>query len=272
MLGHPFVWPYGSRAGSAILSAPSLRSFTRYDLAAYLFKDQAGTVPVTANGDPIGCAKDLSGNGYHATQNEISAPAKRPTWDSSAKGASFDGVDDHLLLPMDTLGLGESGKTNEAFTVYIVGNCTSVAATRGLVGQYRSATATQFEWDGQFTPSNVDFLLRQNGGNSRLQYGSGGATGLHLWTFQRTSTNSYKTLKVYRDNVSVGSQVSTLGTYNVTTQAGFPLALGARSDQAASTAYWLGVIHACICCFAEHSTNVMTAIYNECKTIWTGIP
>jgi hypothetical protein len=33
-----------------------------------LFQDAAGTIPVTADGDPVGLMRDLSGNGFHATQ------------------------------------------------------------------------------------------------------------------------------------------------------------------------------------------------------------
>ena len=33
-----------------------------------LFQDAAGTIPVTADGDPVGLMRDLSGNNFHATQ------------------------------------------------------------------------------------------------------------------------------------------------------------------------------------------------------------
>jgi len=33
-----------------------------------LFQDSAGTIPVTADGDPVGSMLDKSGNGFHATQ------------------------------------------------------------------------------------------------------------------------------------------------------------------------------------------------------------
>lgn len=35
---------------------------------ASLFQDAAGTIPVTADGDPVGRMLDLSGNGFHASQ------------------------------------------------------------------------------------------------------------------------------------------------------------------------------------------------------------
>lgn len=42
-----------------------------------LFQDAAGTIPVTAPGDPVGLMRDLSGNGRHASQ---STPASRPVY------------------------------------------------------------------------------------------------------------------------------------------------------------------------------------------------
>lgn len=38
-----------------------------------LFRDAAGTLPVTADGDPVGLMLDLSGNGNHASQNVSSS-------------------------------------------------------------------------------------------------------------------------------------------------------------------------------------------------------
>ena len=42
-----------------------------------MFQDSAGTTPVTAAGQPVGCILDKSGNGFHATQ---STAASRPTY------------------------------------------------------------------------------------------------------------------------------------------------------------------------------------------------
>lgn len=60
-----------------------------------MFKDAAGTQPVTANGDPVGLIKDKSGNGYHAMQT---VSTSRPTYrtDGILHWLKFDGVDDHL--------------------------------------------------------------------------------------------------------------------------------------------------------------------------------
>lgn len=72
---------------------------------ATLFQDAAGTVPVTAAGQPVGLILDKSGNGNHASQATATA---RPTFQQDADGKlhlQFDGVDDALATPVVTLGL-----------------------------------------------------------------------------------------------------------------------------------------------------------------------
>src|SRR5690606_32717378 len=59
--------------------------------AANLYTDSARTTLVTASGDRIGSATDLSPNGKHAS----STGGARPTW-NSAGYATFDAFDDYL--------------------------------------------------------------------------------------------------------------------------------------------------------------------------------
>ena len=62
-----------------------------------LFQDAAGTVPVTAAGQPVGKMLDMSGNSRHATQ---STAGKRPIWRIDPYGygyLEFDGVDDFMV-------------------------------------------------------------------------------------------------------------------------------------------------------------------------------
>lgn len=69
-----------------------------------LFQDSAGTVAVTAAGQPVGMMADSSACGNHATQ---ATSAKRPTWQQDAGGRdhlAFDGVDD--LLATGDVGWG----------------------------------------------------------------------------------------------------------------------------------------------------------------------
>lgn len=57
-----------------------------------LFQDGAGTIPVTAQGQPIGRALDLSGNGFHLVQTTGS---RKPLY-SGNDGAGFDGANDRI--------------------------------------------------------------------------------------------------------------------------------------------------------------------------------
>lgn len=62
-----------------------------------LFQDAAGTIPVTAPGQPVGRMTDGSGNNRHATQ---STAGKRPIWRINQYGygyLEFDGVDDFMV-------------------------------------------------------------------------------------------------------------------------------------------------------------------------------
>jgi hypothetical protein len=63
-----------------------------------LFQDAAGTIPVTAVGQPVGKMLDKSGNGYHATQ---SITAYRPALMQDIYGyyyLAFDGIDNYMSL------------------------------------------------------------------------------------------------------------------------------------------------------------------------------
>lgn len=64
-----------------------------------LFQDAAGTMPVTAVGQPVGKILDKSGRGNHATR---ATTTSRPTLQQDTSGKyylSFDGVDDWMVMP-----------------------------------------------------------------------------------------------------------------------------------------------------------------------------
>lgn len=67
------------------------------DLAT-LFQDAAGTIPVTADGDPVGLMLDKSGNGHHASQSTTAAKPVYRT-DGMLHWLEFDGVDDYMASP-----------------------------------------------------------------------------------------------------------------------------------------------------------------------------
>jgi hypothetical protein len=81
-----------------------------------LFQDAAGTIPVTADGDPVGKMLDKSGNGNHATQ---SVAANRPIYRTGGGLAwlELNGVNDSLAHPYSSgtsnLTLAASGVTTK---------------------------------------------------------------------------------------------------------------------------------------------------------------
>lgn len=73
--------------------------YANLGLQSSLYQDASGTVPITAAGQPIGKANDLSGNSTLITASGTS----RPAWQADGSGL-FDGLDDVLqtLLATDT--------------------------------------------------------------------------------------------------------------------------------------------------------------------------
>lgn len=80
---------------ASIFSASDRGFIYDFTNAQSLYQDAAGTTSVTANGDPIGRALDLSPNGNHATQPN--GGTQRPTFRGTY--AEFDGSNDSLVTP-----------------------------------------------------------------------------------------------------------------------------------------------------------------------------
>lgn len=131
-----------------------------------MFKDAAGTVPVTKDGDPVGLMLDKSGNGNHATQT---VSASRPTYqtDGILHKLAFDGVDDFLL----TIGIPWDARkffTSVAWSIY------GSAAWGGFSFMYTGTGALLFN-------ENYGY-----GNNSVVVEDGGGGTGTILYS---TTTN-----------------------------------------------------------------------------------
>jgi hypothetical protein len=77
---------------------PKNSAVARYSAAdlSTLFQDAAMTIPVLADGDPVGAVMDVSGNGFHLTQNTAS---KKPTYktDGTHYWLDFDGIN-HVMV------------------------------------------------------------------------------------------------------------------------------------------------------------------------------
>ena len=105
-----------------------------------LFQDAAGTVPVTAIGDPVGRMLDNSGNGNHATQT---SNASRPFLQQSdgLYHLTFDGSNDSLITnsinftgtDKMTVFAGVRKLTNAAAGTF---NCIVELGSGGAVGSF----------------------------------------------------------------------------------------------------------------------------------------
>ncbi|MGB3830909.1 MAG: LamG-like jellyroll fold domain-containing protein [Mesorhizobium sp.] len=71
-----------------------------------LFQDDAGTTPVTSDGDPDGLTLDKSGNGNHASQATLASRLTYKT-DGTLRWLQLDGVDDSLATSSFSWGSDE---------------------------------------------------------------------------------------------------------------------------------------------------------------------
>ena len=119
--------------------------------AQALFQDAAGTVPVTADGDPVGRMLDQSGNGNHATQS-VSGTRSVYRTDGTLHWLQPDGVDDSFLYPASTtstshaMSIAHSPDSNIGSRVYLLDSNGSgrfilghLALNSGKVGFYDGA-------------------------------------------------------------------------------------------------------------------------------------
>lgn len=152
-----------------------------------LFQDSAGTVPVSADGDPVGRMLDKSGNGINAIQT---APATRPTWrtDGLLSWLEFDGVDDRVRMTAiphtaNTFGLCIGLSYAPGGTMF--GSWKSFHADGNYIGLSHptltgevDTTGAQLELNGAPAPASRN-TLRQ----ALLSPGIGIATGIPATAF-----------------------------------------------------------------------------------------
>jgi hypothetical protein len=117
-----------------------------------LFQDDAGTTPVTADGDPVGLMLDKSGNGNDATQ---SVSSRRPTYrtDGTLHWLEGDGVDDK----MQSVNFGLVQPTS--FYVSATANASNDFIFDGLAtnsGSIATSSSTTFRLFAGATLSSAD--------------------------------------------------------------------------------------------------------------------
>lgn len=180
-----------------------------------LWQDSARTIPVTADGDPVGAMDDKSGNGHHALQANSS---KRPVYKTAAglSWLDFDGADDYLVTSaIDfyvgaemTAFVGIHKKSDTAFGVIVTqGNINATdrswelaaSATAGDASRrtyrslvYAAAGSGQYTWLYAAPITNIltsimDFSAV---GASRVDLKVDGANGANEGTYSGGTTST----------------------------------------------------------------------------------
>ncbi|MDP4032400.1 MAG: hypothetical protein Q8P60_06025 [Pseudorhodobacter sp.] len=116
-----------------------------------LFQDAAGSVPVTAPGQPVGRISDLSGNGLHALQ-PVSAARPVLETDGVRYWLAFDGVDDYMTagVPADWVFL------HSDFGATVVGAITLAQKTNTLETWFSTCPASSSYVGALFNSDNTD--------------------------------------------------------------------------------------------------------------------
>ena len=204
--------------------------------AQALFQDSAGTVPVTADGDPVGRMLDQSGNGNHAVQT---VSGSRPVYrtDGTLYWLEFDGVDDSIVntgsrtIGSFTIAAAHRETTRQEATLYGLGTSTS----NRLLGHLPFGSGSYF------------FDVK----SSAL----GRITG--TWPL---SVNDDAVTSHFRntDNVAFGRiNGSSAGTIAVTqTVLSDLLAIGTSGFTGADQAFYAGRVYGFIAVFDDKSENV----------------
>lgn len=154
-----------------------------------LFQDDAGTVPVTQPGDPVGRWLDKSGNGYHLTQPTAT---KRPTWQLDADGRAslaFDGVDDILTNAAVDFSAASAVTICVAVRRDALGVGMNVVE---LIGAF-DANSTN-SWRISATNPSDDYRLASTGSTAGVVFVPGGPAPVVL-TLQASISGSYVTAR-----------------------------------------------------------------------------
>lgn len=89
-----------------------------------IYQDSNATTITIADGDPVGCWKDKSGNAKNATQTDgTKKPARTNNIQNGNIGITYDGVNDYLQT-------GDLGLTVQPYSYYFVGKFLSLSGDR----------------------------------------------------------------------------------------------------------------------------------------------
>ena len=146
-----------------------------------MYQDDAGTIPVTASGQPVGLMKDKSGNNNHAfATSSASRPVLRKNATTGAYYLEFDGSDDFLMT------------NNIDFTA-----TDKVSLFAGVrVAAY--ATAILLEFSSDINAHNRSFYLTAPEFNNT--FGRGYVSVSYGWAYLNLLQSAYSLQGTYPDN------------------------------------------------------------------------
>ena len=182
-----------------------------------MFKDSAGTQPVTADGDPVGLIKDRSGNGNHAIAPNSAA---RPTYrtDGVLHWLQFDGVDDFLLcedmsLIFDDFYIGvatqELARQNSSIYYMTLKSPTTRIQAHAPYGNGNAYFDTVSHIEGR-----ISFAWPENTGGKAISshYRNSGTAYARVNSIVRGNTNIASTLEL--EVLSIGAADAVSNLYN----------------------------------------------------------
>ncbi len=188
--------PFNNRAlARSIVASNNGLIYNIQDIST-LYQDSAGTIPITAVGQPVGKILDKSGNNYHATQ-PITAARPILVQINGLYALSFDGIDSYLNIPY--LGLYAAGACSIIAAIDSQNQTTNAA----LISERDSAVATQ-----QYIPSRrvasdgIDALLVNDSGTT-VKDTIGTTSGLRSKTVRSIIDNG-QNINIYKEGVLSG--------------------------------------------------------------------
>lgn len=181
-----------------------------------MFRDAAGTVPVTGAGQPVGLIKDKSGRGNHARQtNSTSRPLLQRNATTGAYYLAFDGTDDFLQT------------NNIDFT-----STDKVSVFAGVNVPLGANTGCVIELGTNATVNNGSFGLFK--GPSTIQWASKGTSGVLGAIYNSPVSPDVLTAKAFINGSVLTTRRNSLLVINDTRSQGtgnygnYPLYIGRR--------------------------------------------
>ena len=180
-----------SKKGFSPLDIAGLQLWLDFSDITTLFTDSAKTTPVTSDGDVIGAAADLSGNGNDTTQGTTAnKPLHKTSIQNGLSVARFDGDNDELQL--------DSTITGSLSSVLVVLNVTNYS-DNVFVG-HDASNMIRFQTNG------LEF--RYSGDNDSVVIAIG---AFALWEAIHNGT----TLTPYKNGAAISAPIANTGDLNL---------------------------------------------------------